>query len=414
MRIASPPRLAAASLLASLLAAAPRPLRAQLIPVDSAGALSAEGPDTATRRVTGRIVTPGDPHEMRPIVGAWVTLHRVGADHAGPLDSVRTNARGAYDFRYRPSGRSDAIYFVSAMYAGIAYFSAPLRRPVVSGDDAEITVFDTTSAPVPIHVRGRHVVVSAASAGRERQVIEVYELANDSSVTRVAPDTGTTFTALVPPNATGFVVGQGDVPPDAVAYANGRARVLAPFAPGIKQLAFAYTLPADAFPLSIPVRDTTNVLEVMIEEPTGRAEGPGLVEQNPAVVEGRTFKRWLAADVPGAAVIRIDLPPPPFGKRALYVMVVAIVLGAAMLGALARAFWRRPAAQPVRRYVPPTAEELKAADDPDALAREIASLDEDLERQGAVSEAARRAYRARRDELKRRLAAALAGRTGVR
>ena len=80
------------------------------------------------RRVDGRVVR-GMRERQSPIANQWVVLHRVGRDRAGPLDSVRTTSTGAFKFRYRSSGDSDAVYFVSTSYGGVAYFTPPLPRP---------------------------------------------------------------------------------------------------------------------------------------------------------------------------------------------------------------------------------------------------------------------------------------------
>ena len=107
----------------------------------------------------------GVPHRLdRPVSGVVVTVHRVGPDSSGPLDSVRTKADGRYDIRFMRSGSEEAIYFAATVYSGIAYFSAPIRGEELRGDQAEITVFDTTSRTVPFTVQGHHVVVSAPSA----------------------------------------------------------------------------------------------------------------------------------------------------------------------------------------------------------------------------------------------------------
>ncbi|HKN59215.1 MAG TPA: hypothetical protein VJV97_10200, partial [Gemmatimonadaceae bacterium] len=105
---------------------------------------------------------------MEPVSGAWVVLHRVGPDRAGPLDSVRSDARGRYSFNYSRTGSPDAIYFVSASHDGIAYFTPPLAEGKVGGDDGQIAVFDTTSGHVPLSVRGHHVVISTADANARR------------------------------------------------------------------------------------------------------------------------------------------------------------------------------------------------------------------------------------------------------
>ena len=88
---------------------------------------------------------------MGGVNGDRVVLHRVGSDRAGPIiDSTRTVRDGSqHPVHAEWSRRRDLLR--PATHDGIAYFSPPLdtgRRV----DDAELAVFDTTSAPVPIHV----------------------------------------------------------------------------------------------------------------------------------------------------------------------------------------------------------------------------------------------------------------------
>jgi hypothetical protein len=244
------------------------------------------------------------------------------------------------------SGSEDAIYFVSASYDGIAYFTPPLAEGKVRGDDGEVTVFDTTSHTVPISLRGHHVVVSAVDANGLRSVVEVYDISNDSSVTRIAPtDTpkDATWQTHVPAGVTNFQVSQGDIPPSAVSYANGVVNVYAPIAPGIKQLSFSYSLPAKSFPLSLPLEKETGIYEMMIEEKAGSVTGPHVREVDPVTVEGRNFRRFLASDMPENSVAVIDLPPPPH-DRAIdprYMVAITLLIGGTMIVALARALRRR-------------------------------------------------------------------------
>jgi hypothetical protein len=283
---------------------------------------------------------------MLPIGGVWVVLHRVGPDRAGPLDSIRSDARGRYSFNYVRSGSEDALYFVSASYDGIAYFTPPLAEGKVSGDDGEVSVFDTTSHPVPISLRGHHVVVSAVDANGLRSVVEVYDLSNDSSVTRIAPtDTpkDATWQTHVPAGITNFQVSQGDIPASAVSYAKGIVSVYAPIAPGIKQLSFSYSLPAKAFPLSLPLEKETGIYEMMIEEKAGSVTGTHVREVDPVTVEGRNFRRFLASDMPENSVAVIDLPPPASGRAIdpRYMVAITLLIGGTMVVALARALRRR-------------------------------------------------------------------------
>ncbi len=283
---------------------------------------------------------------MDPVAGAWVVLHRVGPDRAGPLDSVRSDSRGRYSFKYARTGSDQAVYFVSASYDGIAYFTPPLAEGKVSGDDGEITVFDTTSKRVPLTLRGHHVVVSTADANARRSVVEVYDLSNDSSVTRVASGEtaeSATWQTHITAGASDFKVGQGDISPAAVSFANGLVSVFAPLAPGIKQLSFSYSLPAKSFPLKLPLEKETGIYEIMIEEKAGSVTGPHLREVDPVTVDDRNFRRFLASDMPENSVAVIDLPPPPPSHTIdpRYLVALTLVIGGSMVLALAQALRRR-------------------------------------------------------------------------
>lgn len=310
-----------------------------------AGAGAAPGGATASEhaQVRGRVVTPGG-DSVVPVPGAPVTLHRVGSDHAGPLDSTHTDAAGRYVFRYRRSGVSDAVYFVSSSHDGIAYFSLPLRPGTDSASDGVITVFDTTSRAIPISVRGRHLVVERPGADATRRVTEVYDLSNDTSVTRVAASdapAAAVWTAVLPTGARSPSVRESDVPAGAVRFADGRVLVYAPFAPGIRQLAYTYTLAPGDFPLQLPVQRPTQVLEILLEEPQARAVAPHLHAVRPAPLSGREFQRYLATDVPASGVIRITVPATPRDTAPWLAATLTLVIGGAMTWALARALRRR-------------------------------------------------------------------------
>ena len=313
------------------------------------GALPAQQPafrphdaiPSEARSVSGRVVR-GARTRVLPMPGALVVLHRVGTDHAAPLDSVRTDAAGRFAFRYRTSGDARAIYFASSVYGGIAYFTAPFTTATVSGDDAELVVHDTTSGPVPILVRARHVVLSAPARDGARSVIEVFELSNDSSVTRIAAGArGVVWESALFDGARDPHVGQTDFSSDAIRFDAGRARLSAPFAPGLKQLSFSYTVPsADEYMFHLDA--SAGILEVLVEDALGRAQGAGLIAAGPTTVNGRTFARFLSQDAGAGAVVHITTP----GERAMggtQVRVLAVVaaLGAVLLIGLARAMMRR-------------------------------------------------------------------------
>ena len=383
-------------LVASLLATGP------VAGQDSAAARRApdQAPESlAPRTVSGRVVRPGR-SGMITVSQAWVTLHRVAADSSGPVDSVRTDANGRYSIRYKPVG-GGAVYFASSLYSGVAYFTAPLPPRDATGDDGEITVFDTTSAPVPIQTRGRHLVVSASSVDGRRTLVEVFELSNDSTVTAVSGARGrATWSAALSPNGRDFQVGQSDIGANAVQFRDGRVLVYASISPGIRQIAFSYSVPASDFPLEIPVADPVTVFEVLVEDPGATATGGGLSEQQPVSLEGRSFRRFLGQNVRSGAklVINVGAPTAPRGGRMLLMpVVIAAVIMAVALGF---ALTRRRSAHVVVDVRPP--------DDAAHIARDIAELDDAFERVTSPSDAEREAYRQRRDALKTQLAEALA------
>lgn len=348
--------------------------------------------------VTGRVVTPAG-EKVTPVAGVMVTLHRVGPDRAGPLDSARSDANGRYTIRYTRGGSSQALYFTAVVHRGIAYFSAPLQalRTSGGGDAGEVVVFDTTTHAMPYTIHGHHVVVSAPGPDGSRKIVEVYEVSNDTSVTVVGRDSlSPVWSAPLPPGATGFAGGQGDVSPVALVSRDGRALMLAPFGPGIKQLSFSYAMPAGAFPLKLTLQKYTGVLEVLLEEQAAQALAPSLRAKGDASSGGRTFKRFLSQGSPQGETVRIDVPVVAAGTRTRVLVGLAVVIALAMLASLARALTRRQRRQPLDASRTSSSESLVAA---------IAALD--ARRDAGDVALSAEAYTAERAALKASLVATL-------
>ncbi|MEW5916934.1 MAG: hypothetical protein AB1762_11035 [Gemmatimonadota bacterium] len=295
-----------------------------------------------SRAVSGRVVVQRGPL-AQPLAGQYVTLHRVGSDTAGAIDSVRSDARGRYRFAFQPFGAEGAVYFAAVVFGGVAYFTAPLGAAQTEGENAEITVFDTASVGVDIGVRGRHLAISAPNAAGSRAVVDVFELGNDSMRTLVqGRDAGgtaqPTWRIPLPEGALNPAVMRdaGDIAAAAVIVRDGQAAVYAPFAPGIKQLALRYEIAAGRDSLTIPLIEATGVLEVLLEEGTGRVSGAGLAAQGPVSVEGRRLHRFLAQDAPATSVLAITLPraASASGSRTIWLVVGAAVVAAVISGML--------------------------------------------------------------------------------
>lgn len=295
------------------------------------------------------------------------------------------------------------MYIAVASYHGIAYITSPLRVARVTGDDAQIMVYDTTSPPYPIRVAGRHFVVTSPGADGRRRVVEVYELMNDSTLTVLGTEANPVWRAPLPNGAKAFQLNPaGDITPETVKQAGDGLNVFAPISPGIRQLSFTYTLPSSAFPLTVPVGDSAEMLEVLVEEPEATVVGPGLAEVAPVTQEGTTFRRLLAQNVKRNSVLSLTMPAHTAGVAKESVTAIAMLLAAAMAVALGVIGWRRREQRPARLMVDPT----------EILIGEIAALDAAFERHASPTDAQRSAFDGERGALKARLTAALAARDG--
>lgn len=378
----------------------------------SATGAQAQAPDP--RLVEGRVVRPapflaGDSAAVVTVPGQWVTIHRVSPTLQGPLDSMQTGSDGEYRFRYVPSGGPEAVYFVSASYGGIAYFTNPLRDTETRGAEAEIAVFDTTSRVFPLTVRGRHLIIGSLDTTGHRTVVEVFELSNDSTKTLIARDdegADPTWVLSIPGVAKEVKAGQGDLPADAFVQSAGQIALYAALAPGLKQISLSYLIDEREFPLTLNITESTVVLEVLLEEAEARVEGAKLVSVDPIDLEGRRFQRFLAQDVRAGESITIEAPGSGLGGRGLYVTVLLGAIGLLMLMALLRSGIRRqrPIGAPVMQR--PTVAEVPT---PERLAREIADLDRAFGAQPNPTDAVRAAYERRRAELADALRQELAG-----
>ncbi len=377
-----------------------------------ATSVQAQEPDL--RLVEGRVVRPapflaGDSSAVVTVANEMVTLHRVSPTLKGPLDSMRTDSEGAYSFRYLPSGGPEAVYFVSATYDGIAYFTNPLRSTETRGAEAEIAVFDTTSRVFPQTVRGRHLIIGSLDTTGHRTVVEVFELSNDSTktlVSREEENADPTWVLPVPRVAKEVKAGQGDLPADAFVQTTGQVALYAALAPGLKQISISYLIDEREFPLTLNITQNAVVLEVLLEEAEARVTGGKLVSVEPVDLEGRRFQRFLAQDVAAGDSIIISAPGSGLGGRGLYVTVLLGAIGLLMLLALLRSGIRkqRPIGAPVIKR--PSAADVPT---PERLAREIADLDRAFGAQDNPSEAVRTAYERRRAELAEALRQELAG-----
>jgi len=291
--------------------------------------------------VSGRVLRGG--RDTVPLANAWVVLHRVTREQGGPIDSVRSDGRGRYRMLLR-SPDSAGAYVVSAWYDSLAYFSLPLNvvgRPAVHVED--IVAFPTTTKGPPIRLARRLATVAAAKEDGTREVLEILELQNTGSTTRVTKDTlEPTWAGRVPAQGGQFRGGQGDISPDAMQFRNDSVVVLGPIPPGpVKQLSYGYSLPAGTRALEVPIDQPTVELNLLVEDTTAVVTAPKLETLGVQEIEQRHFAAYRAGPLAPGDKVEIRLPAGAFRAQTLLPYFIAL-LAAGMVVALIWALRRRP------------------------------------------------------------------------
>jgi len=291
--------------------------------------------------VSGRVLRGG--RDTVPLPNAWVVLHRLARDAAGPIDSVRSDARGRYRVTLRRPDSTSA-YAVSVWFDSIAYFSLPLNvsgRPAVHVED--LIAFPTTSTGPPVHLARRLATVARAGDDGGREVLEILELQNSGVATRVTSDTlAPTWAGRLPAGAGQFRGGQGDISSDAMQFRHDSVIVFAPIPPGpVKQISYGYSLPAGTRALVIPIDQPTDEMNLLVEDTTAVVSAPKLESLGVKELEGRHFAAYRAGPLAPGAKVEIRLPGGKFRAQMLLPFVIAL-LAIGMVVALVWALRRRP------------------------------------------------------------------------
>jgi hypothetical protein len=277
---------------------------------------------------SGRVINA----DSIPIPRLRVVLHRVGQDTQGPIDSTRSDRRGRFQFSFRAD--SGAFYLLSAEHAGIEYFSQPVpTNPARPDTGIRILVYDTSST-VPVSLEARHLVVTRPAQDGSRSVLDLMVLRNDSRYTRVAPDTNhPTWAGPLPRGTIGLDVAESDFSRDALGRRDDSVVVIAPFAPGEKQLTVQYLIPSSQTSIQLPFARPGAAVNVLAEETGVRVSGHGVALADSQVLQGRSFRRWTGVAQPGT-VLQILLP----GTRRAPKWLLAVLVGTLSL-TLAGAGW---------------------------------------------------------------------------
>ena len=373
------------------------PLPAFLLFLLAAGGLDAQ--EAVTAELRGRVLLGGVPVDT-----ATVVLHQVGADAAGPVDSLRVETDGSFHFalpRLPGSGTGHEVYFASVRRHGILYFGSPISRVDQLDSVYTIQTYETRQAgeggeELPVTIR--NLFINRTEEGW--RVTDLFEVRNESGWTWVSESDGPVWRYPLPRAATNFDLGQSDLPADAVAFRDGAMEVFAPIPPGERLYIITYDLEELTFDLPMPGR--TEMLQLLISEPAPILDVQGLTQEPPVQMEeGVQFRRYAAEGVMNRTVrISEGLGTTGVPIRELAVLLALLLTGAAVW-ALMRRPDERPEAAPAGPKIKGRIETPESARD--ELLIEVARLDEEFGALDRPTEAARTRYREKREALIQRL-----------
>lgn len=299
---------------------------------------------TQSVSVTGQILHGG--RNNRPLVRQWAVLHEIRRDTSGPsgpVDSARTDGAGRYRLRLSRVDTA-ALYLVSTLYQDVAYFSAAVRVEGRGGADAEpLVVYDTTAAGPPLRLERRLVTLFRSGARGGRDVLELLEISNPGTRTRIAPDSlSPVWTVALPPGAAGWEAGEGDLSPEAVWLRDGSVRVFAPIWPGApRQTSYRYSVGGST--VIIPLDQRTEELDLLVEDSTAQLTGAPFDSLGTYEIEGRGFAAYRAGPLDAGSAVTVTFSRGPI-RAEHFVPYIAGVAALALAWGLWVALKRKPSA----------------------------------------------------------------------
>ena len=315
-------------------------------------------------RLEGRVLEGDVPAE-----GGIVVLHSVSPDSAGEVDSVRVAADGSFELVL--PGIPDAevrsqIYFASIQYEGVLYFGTAITQAEQLDSLYTIQVFGSEEVPreglqLPITARNLFLELSVDGWWIATDMIAIE---NVGQRTLVAAEDGIVWSYPLPPGAESAIMGQGELPPDAVSFEGGRISVSAPIPPGERTILIRYNLPE--LEATIPVPGLTGRFELFVKEPAPPFEVAGLEPIDMVSLEaGSSYRRYGESALLDLQIALTQIQEdrlPPF--RTLALLVTAVLAGAVVLA------YRRP-----RRAVTQGGNSFQARE---GLILEVAKIDQAL------------------------------------
>jgi hypothetical protein len=311
-------------------------------------AVTTLSPATTVAAGDGRIfgtVTNGTTGAVAP--GQTVTLSRfVGQTPQEDLTTV-SDASGSFEFTGLDTA-PNTVYVASVNYSTVLYASGMVRIDTQPDQQANVTIFETTTDQSNLAVESRGIVITAVDSGTVT-CLDVFALNFDSDRTLVAGDDGRTVRFPVPPTAsevspgTGFNFGSANVV-GATLYST------APLYPGESTATLNWTLPytGDAVDLSFDNAYPTGSIRFLVPvdgeqfDDTIRVTGAGIIDGGIVAVGSANYHVWTTGSVGAGASIAVrfeDLPKTADAARGISTVEPLAVVALAVAVAAALTVW---------------------------------------------------------------------------
>jgi len=323
----------------------------------------------------------------RPAAGLPVTLSvLVNGAAQEPKDAV-TDTRGRFSFTVTADPQRS--YVAKITYKGGEYESRAITFK--AGETARQThmrVYEPTSDPSVLKVTVHHIIVEPGEGAL--QVAELLVFTNGTDRTYVggqprADGKRETLRFTLPTGAANLQYMEGLMECCVSATKTGLVDTM-DVEPGMREIAYSYTVPVSRATLTLPRRldYAADRVEVFGSGPAQLAVTP-LARQSDVTTEQGVYARYSGASVAAGTDVRLAFSGLPV-SRALPRRTALAAFAGLIAAALVFPFLRRPRRQVAR----PTATQTR-----EDLIRGIAALDDRFEA-GALSE---EEYRARRTSL---------------
>jgi hypothetical protein len=307
----------------------------------------------------------------------------VSPSESGELDSIPSGSDGTFllSLPHVPDSEDRSeVFFASVRHQGILYFGPPVTDPIQLDSAYVIEAYDTVSAPVEgaeLTVLVRNLFIERDEEGL--RATDLFQIGNAGNRTFVPRADGVTWAYPLPSGSSGFLQGQGDLPPEQITFENGQVLVTAPLPPGERLLVLRYRL--EELTTTIPMPGETQRAELLIREPAAPLNVTVLEASAPVELEpGSSYRRFLGEDL-SSVTAAVMLVEPPGG---LPVEWMAVLMAFVLAGVAVWAVKRAPSV-PVTAGVATgepsdVAPSADAAEEKRRLLLEIARLDEEQTR----------------------------------